>query len=279
MSKRIEAKLMKENLKRGWTTKDFCVHLKMSAAEFNDALYNSFTDSVCRDMKSHLVQNEKLQKKLCKTSKDFNINALMTDLKASASQKKIKGEDKKPKEKSLEDLKAEAEKLKSEIASIERSKQELLTKKHDFYLSLASEKEELEKILKTVSTKESIIDGLINNLSSLEAEIKTFKDTITSKEKELEKVSEEITKLTKIVIFFYNDGSFEFDGIKNETSIDSEEISRRVNSFLANDTFEDLTIKQIRGIARLKAILETTIPKYEITFESEVLEKAFKSII
>lgn len=267
MAKKIEAKTMKEYLKKGWTTEEFCSYLGMTAIDFNNALESSFQDRALRDMKSQLVKNEKIRKR-----HTANPLPILLNLPVVEPTKKVKDN---IVEQNIEDLKKDAENIRNDIASIEVKKNEMMRKRRDFFISLASERDELNSILKAVIEKENLINSLISKLSGLDTEIETVNDSISAKTKELEKIEKEIDEKTKISIFFYNNGEFEIDG-KKEENVNVDDINKIVNSTLSNSSFEDLTIKQIRGLAKLKVILENnTEKKYEISFESSDLEKAF----
>ena len=274
MAKKIESKIMKEYLKKGWTTEEFCSYLGMTAVDFNNALESSFQDRALRDMKSQLVKNEKIRKRHAAPL------PVLLNLPVLEPTKKVK-ENIVEEKASIDNLKKDAENIRNDIASIEVKRNEMMRKRRDFFISLASERDELNSILKTINEKENIINSLISKLSGLDADIETVNNSISAKTKELEKKEKEIDEKTKISIFFYSNGEFEIDGKKGEENVNVDDINKIVNSTLTNSSssFEDLTLKQIRGLAKLKVILDSIAKKYEITFESTDLEKAFNNLL
>ena len=276
MPKKIEAKVMKENLKKGWTTEEFCSYLGMTAIDFNEALESSFQDRALRDMKSQLTKNEKVRKKCTKSPKNLVIAPTLTQIPTIALPK-IMNEEKKE-EKTLDQLKEEVEEIRNQIASLEKERQGFATKRHDIFNSLSDEKNALIKILKEVEEKEKLISNLIEKKSECESKITEFDSSIDKERAKLDELNAKISELTIRSIFFYSDGNFEIDGERNDFD-ETDKLKTLISTLVSNENFEDLTIKQIRGVAKLKIYLDSLTSKYEISFEDEKVEKAFNCII
>lgn len=274
---KIESRFINENLKKGWTIEDFAEKLEMSSEEFTKALHDTFNSRACRTMIASLKTNEKRKAKRSKKSSDIELNdgaILVLD-----SESEFTTDSPLETNPSLELQKLEEEKssLEENIASLENEREELYRKRKSVYSSLNEEKEALLEMLKQIESHEKVITNLSNELDDISKQAEKFNEEIALKNSELLSVMNRIQELSKISIFVYQNGSFELDNTELTVEVSEEDEKALFEAFTKSDAFEELTLKQIKAIAKLKIITEKISSNFDITFESEEMEKAFIS--
>ncbi|MBR1883524.1 MAG: hypothetical protein IJ809_01005 [Clostridia bacterium] len=274
---KIESRFINENLKKGWTIEDFAEKLEMSSEEFTEALHDTFNSRACRAMIASLKTNEKRKAKRSKKSSDTELNdgaILVLD-----SESEFTTDSPLETNPSLELQKLEEEKssLEENIASLENEREELYRKRKSVYSSLNEEKEALLEMLKQIESHEKVITNLSNELDDISKQAEKFNEEIALKNSELLSVMNRIQELSKISIFVYQNGSFELDNTELTVEVSEEDEKALFEAFTKSDAFEELTLKQIKAIAKLKIITEKISSNFDITFESEEMEKAFIS--
>ena len=132
-------------------------------------------------------------------------------------------------------------------------------------------------------------DDVVNENTSCEDAVEYFiglilsdevKKEITSKKKILKEIKQKIKTLQKVSLFVYMNGDIEAENFdipeKEQTGCD-----KYFDDLLKNEVVEELSIKQIRQLAKLLVLLELLKEKeliWDITFESKVQQDVFEKL-
>ena len=275
----LNAKLMNEKLKRGWTPDDFARHLDMSENEFLDSLQKLFGPKTYNGWLSELRTNQKRKEKLekIKTKKVEKKAAPLTD-----PETELETEAKPETEletKLLEELKSTEENIRKAICEKELAHIELKAKRNELNASLQKQKEALLLLKDEIQKRQEEVNKIFNKLQETASEMSKKSTEISNSQQQLEKIQEKIRSLQKVEIFVYMNGEIEVDNYDMEI-LDSS-WNDLFKDLATNDLLENLTIKQIKQISKLIVLtksLQRQNLKFEISFELEEVKSIFEQV-
>lgn len=285
MSKKLNAKLMNEKLKRGWTTTDFANYLECSEDYFLELLEKTFSKAYTRETLARLKKNEKLPKKI---SKETLVNSTETfgntdDSSESDEQQNDSNSEKDADSKllnisteTLDALMLRKGDIESSLNASELMHKELVSQRSFIQQRIKNLKKTLIKLLEEVSSCETDLMTLISELNEKYSIMQDLNKDISEKRKELSEINTEIEKAQIVTIFVYNSGEIE---VETTFSVEIPEANTdTVNKIISNEQAEDLTLKQIKAVAKLISLvqnLEQQGLNYELLFEEPVMKEMF----
>ena len=262
---RLTAKLIKMKLKYGWCIKDFTDYLNMSEEDFIIALQKQFSQSACNDMLMQLNKNDKRQRKLSSHQNQATVK--------KSSQ--VKEEFNEKTSYNLEDLLAQEKKILDEICQKEASHAGIISERKSIRASLRKEKAEILELQKIFKKHEESIKSLIDRLEITSSNLTSINLELSDSNSELEKIRFQIESLKKVSIYVYGDGNIEVENGKLVVSDTWEELFKNLT---ADISVENLTLKQIRQLAKLLVFVDYLRKQnkdFDISFESQNLQDAF----
>ena len=138
----------------------------------------------------------------------------------------------------------------------------------------------LEETNKTLLETRKRIGKIQKDIKNTSGQIDEVKKEITSKKKILKEIKQKIKTLQKVSLFVYMNGDIEAENFdipeKEQTGCD-----KYFDDLLKNEVVEELSIKQIRQLAKLLVLLELLKEKeliWDITFESKVQQDVFEKL-
>lgn len=305
----LNAKVMNEGLKKGWSTSDFAAYLGVSQDEFIVLLKKTFESRPLAGFMRNLAKNASAQKKgkkPCSTntkvdadevSANKDIYPESTDISDACNPEDVSSciveEDS-----IIEDMDSfiaetpipsvTVAQIDAEIASnsirlreLEAELVQLHAKRRDNLAKLSDEEKWLERILGELKKHRDQAEEITSNLTILNDEFarkKAEKDDLTKK---IASAKQNLSSLQKITILACNpDETTVESGFSDDEfpkySFEFEE--ETFNEILSSGDAEELTIREVKFVASLIRychILSTRGRDFEILFENENIEKIF----
>ena len=120
---------------------------------------------------------------------------------------------------------------------------------------------------------------LDSSIVEIDEKIITESEELSANKKILNEIREYIKVLEKVTIFIYENGE-----IKEEAAEVAEELlglDEVFDSLIHNELVENLSVKQIRQLAKLMVLTEQRQKQgqnYDLVFESEIVQKIFEQL-
>ena len=269
---KINGKIMEEKLKRGWTTDRFANKFQVTEEEFLEALQKIFSPKAYAGMINRLRKNEKrfgkdtvaAPEKKSEEAPTLETPSTSLDDSDESNELELLKIKKKNLEESLHDMELKHKSLVEERLSIRKSISKFEDKLSKLKSQIAEYRTELESLFLQHNDKYQM-------MQAVNSEISETKEAIANLNKEIETMS-------RITVYVYTSGEFEFDSSVNVNISDWKTF---YDKLIINDKLECLTIKEIKTLAKCFTYIdyfEKQNITYEIIFENEILENCFKSI-
>lgn len=271
----LNAKLMEEKLKRGWTVSDFAGYLCTTEEEFLKALKKTFKANPSRRMIARLNLNQKRRKN---SHLEVTATPSIADpsennaipINETISELPIRGD--------LQELNRQSNEISKKLCSQEIRHSELVSSRKKLYDSLRDYQKLLLELKSKVQEYQSKIGCIISEINGISSDIESINIQISDSRKKLSSLKEQISELSKLNIFVYEDGEIEVEN-HPEIFIPDECWLNFSLELTQNEFFESLTIKQVKQLAKLivlKDSLHSQNIQFELTFENALLESCFQ---
>lgn len=291
--RQLSAKFMNTNIKKGWTIENFAGYFGISEEEFLKKMRKTFNKRGVEEMISEMKKNRKKVngKKTVETAEpvvepatepvvepatesvgdtvDANVNLAITDDTVNA--KVSQGN------KTIHELKAKESELSEKLCIEENHHKELVSNRHNLYDSLRKHRSKLVRLQSELQDCMYSVIEIDENISKINEEMEKSNSNKKEIKNQLEKVRAEIETCSKINILAYEDGTIEID---EEVEIPAE-WSSFATELTSNEAFESLTVRQIKQLAKLVVLtfdLEKRGVKYDLVFDSEIVQQLFEQL-
>lgn len=286
----ITAKVIRSKVSDNWPTERFLREYGITQKEFDKKIQEVFPikrgrDEVLRGLK----QNDKLVdrgkndvRKRGKTSTTANgANLKPTVLEEVAENPEVEVA-KKDQIAFLRDCVAEAEKI---IADINADKERIVERRNEKLDSKEELSRKIFELERSLNATKFYLKETMKDIEVADEKIAGFEVQIAEKEAKKAEFEAEIRSLTRLQIFAFKEGEVEIDSEADETFEipDSwekvyEELSKSADiPVQLDELLEDMTRKQIKQLAKLVALINSTKEKgleYELNIEDEILQSA-----
>lgn len=269
LNSKLNAKLLEEKLKRGWTSSNFAQYLECTDEDFLDAIKKTFRPKIASRIIARLKQNEKRCQRTSHpvdTDIQFKSENEVISLETELSNKDI-----------LENLLKEEEILRQKIIDGELITKEIRKKITLFYKDLRSHKERLLEIKGEVQLHTADIEKIVSELTCLSSKLEKTNLTISGYRHELGRIIEEIASLKKVYIYVYDDGEIEIENAKPVYTGWENKFKEMIDF----PEFESLSIKQLKLLAKVVVFIQHLKDQqleFEITFESKSLQEIYQKL-
>ena len=272
-------------IKQGFTIEDLLEKYKCSQEELEKYMEKNFEKKSLDSVRRSLEKNSKKRG-------NNNTTVIVTQEELKEIQKKARQmqeknimvmkekENKKDSdEMSLENLKAREKTLATEICNQEAEHKRTLSIKRTLLEKLVTEKEKILELKKIILQRQKEVDEIFTQIVETEKKIGAESEELSSNKKILDEVREYIKVLEKVSIFVYENGE-----IKEEEAEIEEELSGTeevFDSLIHNKLVENLSVKQIRQLAKLLVLTEQMQNQgkdFELVFESETVQTIFEQL-
>ncbi len=252
----IDDKLLKNNLKKGWTIEDFCRHCQMSVEEFMSQLERNFSkkfyDCVLRELK----RNEKARKRNEK-SKSTGLQQKQIEIFKPAEKAEIS---------TLDELLDKEEELKSRLITMEKNCKTLIEKRNVCGGKLSEEKLFFERIYQQILSRGKAVENLMKEIEELDKELTAEKTLKAELDRELKNVQNQIKVLREVSIHCFEDGRVEMEDVETldwsqkfhdlTSESEDESISKDSRFMQVRELAEDLSVKQVKQLAKILTLIE-----------------------
>jgi len=268
MSQKINAKYMELGIKKGWSINDFCKDLEISEEKFMQLLMKYFKPQLVGHYKQKMNAN---LKKASNKNKAVEPDGGLAEIDVSSTfDQEVDESSVDDKVDTMESLKVAESLVRDYINDTEISIRELFTEKRHCKEKLRKSKSILERILKQLKEEQEKINSVIARLSEIKTEIGSLKSEKSKAFFELNEVLKKIDDLSKIIVVCKVDGRILCDDISIPEDLD---IEKTLQYLMEIPLLEELTIKELKYVAHLKAIkdyLSNTFNRnVEFKFEKE----------
>lgn len=179
----------------------------------------------------------------------------------------------------LERLRADESTLSAQIIALESERKTLVSTHRANIKQLRELQDKLIAIKREFVMVNSEYEAFAEKNNQLLAQIATLNDQRRTSSLTLSKVRAQIHELEKITVCVYNDGTFEpLEGL-GDIVLDDSGNNEIYQSLLNNFDFsQDLRLKDIRTLARLKAIMTNSTREIVPLFEDDLLGSKFQQL-
>lgn len=283
--RRVNGKLLKNNLKKGWTISDFAAYCNMSVEEFQNCLKKNFSESYLQPIWRDLKKNEKAREKSKKNASKSDCIQVLRDKEPQilTEEQKINSQQ--------EELKEKERKIRGDLCSKEKEYKSLQDLKKEACKKLQEQRDFLDKIYRQIKEKETILVNLLKESQVIDEAMAKNRVSRLDKEKELQQVLDKIKSLKKVSINCYSDGRVEceelqnqdldwsqkFENLTEDTTDDADKLFIEIRQLA-----EDLPVKEVKQLAKLLTLfdfLKEQDKKYCILFEEETQVSALLELV
>lgn len=271
----ISAKFFNEKIKRGWDAKHFAEHLGLTEEKFLESLKKNFSGKALENMLRQLEKNR------CQNAKH---------MKPRTRRKVVTVQKPEPQELTLyeeqEDLESLEEKLQSlteKICKMEVEHKELLEERRIIEKQLSAASDILERIKKQlVETRDQVVQLDTMWISSNNKLLESRKQIAEQKDL-LFDIQQRVLQKKKVQILFYLNGEVEVEEnpVGATLQFSEEEAKSLAQSFMEEEAFQDLSLREIKSVAKAKVIADVIRSQElicEMVFESEEAQKVFDDL-
>lgn len=286
---KISAKDIHIWIKRGMTVEQAMEQLGLNSEEELKVMLQRLAPMGAKDMYRQLKRNEKIKKT---TSGSITDNVIESETEEHKEENKVQEMQVLNQEEQVQILQTEKsstellnealqkeEQQSLELQKLENEHKACMQSRLGLLKQLQTKKKEIDSLLKTLKGKREEISNLKFEYDDLALKMQNLDEKIRIVRTRLDDLREEIHSLRVVSIFIYEDGSIESE---SELAFSEEEETQFFTELVNLPEMEDMTIKQIKTLARLKAILKTLErgeKEYSLVFEEQKLEKYFETTL
>lgn len=285
--RRLRGKQIWVYIKQGMTIEELIEKYKCSQEDLEKYMEKNFEKKARESIRRELEKNGKkrgnntativTQEEISKTT----LNELHK--KERQMQEKnvmvMKENKKESDERSLEKLKDRENALVTEICKQEVAHKSTLSSKKKLFDQLKNEKEKILELKDIILKRQKAVDEIFTKIVEIDEKIIAESEELSANKKILNEIREYIKVLEKVTIFVYENGE-----IKEEEEEVAEELlglDEVFESLIYNELVENLSVKQIRQLAKLMVLTEQMQKQgqnYDLVFESEIVQKIFEQL-
>ena len=181
---------------------------------------------------------------------------------------------------SLDELKELEQEQRYRTAGQEVRVKETIQEYRGILTAVTEKVKEVAELTKKINEAKGFVDKLETDailiLEKHDAEL----ELLHQEQRKLKEIQDEIMKRTKVVLLVYEDGTIGVEGPFGEDELFinwKESMSEIMEEY--DEVVENLTLKQIKQIAKLISVPYSADYTYEFSFDSEEMESIFKTLV
>lgn len=182
----------------------------------------------------------------------------------------------------LEELQEKETLLSQDIISDEEAHKEMVARRREINLSFKKVKNALSELQRLLKLNEEKTSALIEEYNDLSTKMRTKSSDIKAKKAILADIREQIDNLKKCVVYVFADGNIEVENASiSDVDDDEDEVAERLLTLVQYAEAEELTIKDLKTIAKLELMVAELIAdgiNYELFFDSETVQKFYETV-
>lgn len=179
---------------------------------------------------------------------------------------------------SLEELLEEEKFLSDNCVALEKEHKELISARREDVKMLANIKRTLEELKRLLQANQNRLTTVLEDYNSKAEQMIRVNSEISACKEMLADTRAQIEEAKKLKISVFSDGTIECEN--GELQYPSEaEVSQVFSTIILLAAAEELTVKQIKTVAKLVLTVKKIDKKYELEFDSDSVQKFYEAAI
>jgi len=307
----LNAKLMNDKIKQGWTTAVFAALLGISNEQFMSVLEKEFSRNAYEGFRSSLKKNDKYQKRITKNvaqslsqiseepsenlveeipteyHEEVNENALIEDIIDSDSE--ISTENQESEENissdneninNIEELEIKLKQATKFLNDSELKHKDLTSERISIRKEIVGYQEELKQMREKVAKIQESIGSLKTRFDTIGKEMLEITSQIRDTKIDIAQYTTQLEEAKKVLIYICDSGELVVES-KMEFEIENWELLC-YNTIVKENELKSLTIIQAEALAKaillVRFLIVQEVP-YEVVFDNPIAETYFKKVI
>jgi len=175
---------------------------------------------------------------------------------------------------SLDELLAYEQELSASLIMYESLHKERTKQRREYFEEMLSEKKVVQKLLEQAQIHHQVVLNLHAKCEKCLQEMQVLDTDIQVHREVLEELRNNIAELKKVVVFVYKDGTIEVEHAQMP-AVSADRVKEEFDSLLSLPEAEEVTLKNVKCIARLRAMVGELPSDVEIIFDSEKLQALY----
>lgn len=173
----------------------------------------------------------------------------------------------------------EAEKFLSDnCVSLEKEHNALINARREDVKTLAEIKRTLEELKRLLQVNQSKLTTVLENYNSKAEQMLRVSSEISACKEMLADTRAQIEEAKKLKISVFSEGTIECENGELEFPCEAE-VSQLFSTLILLAAAEELTIKQVKTVAKLVSVVKKIDQKYELEFDSDLVQKLYEAAI
>lgn len=179
---------------------------------------------------------------------------------------------------SLEELLEEEKFLSDNCVALENEHEELISARREDVKMLANIKRTLEELKRLLQANQNRLTTVLEDYNSKAEQMIRVNSEISACKEMLADTRAQLEEAKKLKISVFSDGTIECEN--GELQYPSEaEVSQVFSTIILLAAAEELTVKQIKTVAKLVLTVKKIDKKYELEFDSDSVQKFYEAAI
>ena len=173
----------------------------------------------------------------------------------------------------------EAEKFLSDnCVSLEKEHNALINARREDVKTLALIKRTLEELKRLLQVNQSKLTTVLEDYNSKAEQMLRVSSEISACKEMLADTRAQIEEAKKLKVSVFSDGTIECENGELESPCEAE-VSQLFSTLILMAAAEELTIKQVKTVAKLVSVVKKIDQKYELEFDSDLVQKLYEAAI
>lgn len=173
----------------------------------------------------------------------------------------------------------EAEKFLSDnCVSLEKEHNALINARREDVKTLALIKRTLEELKRLLQVNQSKLTTVLEDYNSKAEQMLRVSSEISACKEMLADIRAQIEEAKKLKVSVFSDGTIECENGELESPCEAE-VSQLFSTLILLAAAEELTIKQVKTVAKLVSVVKKIDQKYELEFDSDLVQKLYEAAI
>ena len=173
----------------------------------------------------------------------------------------------------------EAEKFLSDnCVSLEKEHNALINARREDVKTLALIKRTLEELKRLLQVNQSKLTTVLEDYNSKAEQMLRVSSEISACKEMLADTRAQIEEAKKLKVSVFSDGTIECENGELESPCEAE-VSQLFSTLILLSAAEELTIKQVKTVAKLVSVVKKIDQKYELEFDSDLVQKLYEAAI
>lgn len=275
----VNAKFLEERLKRGQRLNDLTDELNTTEEDLISHIYRTFHERTAKNYIKRLKSKKPSNKKKNNTKKNKEDKPEVMESNTEVEINTTGETESKSPKTELELLLEKEKQMSNELCEKEVMHAKIISQRAGLKNKLREQYAQIKELDRKVSEILHDFNANADKLNSLSDEMRALSSHIAEKKSALDALREKIDEAKKITIYVFSSSEIEFENQGSfDPTIDSSRISELFGTLVQNEAAECLTIKNIKQLAKLLAIVEKLKAeglKFVIEFDENTMKEVF----